>query len=45
MELGEDVEAAERQLLRWRYHPTLAREAASWAAEQHRSAVGATGAG
>ena len=31
LELGEDVEAAERQLLRWRYHPALAREAAVWA--------------
>jgi hypothetical protein len=39
--LGEDMEAAERQLLRWRYHPTLAREAAAWAAEQHRNAVAA----
>ena len=27
LELGEDVEEAERQLLRWRYHPALAREA------------------
>ena len=31
LELGEDVEEAERQLLRWRYHPALAREAATWA--------------
>jgi hypothetical protein len=45
LELGEDMEAAERQLLRWRYHPTLAREAAGWAAEQQRSAVAAAGAG
>jgi hypothetical protein len=45
LELGEDVEAAERQLLRWRYHPALAREAAAWAAEQHRSAARAAEAG
>jgi hypothetical protein len=30
-ELGEDAESVERQLLRWRYHPALAREAAAWA--------------
>jgi hypothetical protein len=45
LELGEDVEATERQLLRWRYHPTLAREAAAWAEEQRRSAVTAFEAG
>ena len=28
VELGEDVEATERQLHRWRFHPALAREAA-----------------
>ena len=33
LELGEDVEEAERQLLRWRYHPALAHEATIWAAE------------
>lgn len=31
VELGEDPEAVERQLLRWRYHPRLAQEAAQWA--------------
>jgi hypothetical protein len=41
LELGEDREAAERQLLRWRYHPALAREAAAWAGEQHRTALAA----
>ena len=38
LELGEDVEEAERQLLRWRYHPALAREAVGWALAAHRSA-------
>jgi hypothetical protein len=37
--LGEDFEAIERQLLRWRYNPLLARESASWACQQHRSAL------
>jgi hypothetical protein len=41
LELGEDVEEAERQLLRWRYHPTLARDAVCWAVEAHRSAAAA----
>jgi hypothetical protein len=41
LELGEDMEAAERQLLRWRYHPALAREAVSWAVAAHRSAAAA----
>lgn len=35
LELGEDAEAVERQLLRWRYHPALARESLSWALERH----------
>jgi hypothetical protein len=39
LELGEDAEGAERQLLRWRYHPALAREAAGWADERHRTAT------
>jgi hypothetical protein len=43
LELGEDLEAAERQLLRWRYHPALAREAAAWAWARHRSALEAAG--
>jgi hypothetical protein len=45
VELGEDVESAERQLLRWRYHPGLARDAAAWAWDRHRAALAATGGG
>jgi hypothetical protein len=36
LELGENPEEVERQLLRWRYHPALARESTSWAADCHR---------
>jgi hypothetical protein len=39
VELGEDLESTERHLLRWRYHPALARDAASWAWARHRSAL------
>jgi hypothetical protein len=42
VELGEDVEATERQLLRWRFHPALAREATRWAWEHHASALAAS---
>ena len=45
LELGEGAEEAERQLLRWRYHPALAREAADWAVERHRCAEAAAHAG
>ncbi|MHB1534891.1 MAG: hypothetical protein ACYC1D_09855 [Acidimicrobiales bacterium] len=45
LELGEDPEEAERQLLRWRYHPAMAREAAAWAWERHRAALDAAQAG
>ena len=38
LELGEDMETAERQLLRWRYHPALARESAAWAWDRHSRA-------
>lgn len=38
LELGEDLETAERQLLKWRYHPALARESAAWAWDRHRRA-------
>ncbi len=31
VDLGEDREATERQLRRWRFHPTLAGDAAEWA--------------
>ena len=39
LELGEDLEATERQLLRWRFHPSLAREGAAWAWDRHRAAL------
>ena len=38
LELGEDVEATERQLQRWRFAPTLSREATAWALDRHRGA-------
>jgi hypothetical protein len=41
LELGEDLEAVERQLLRWRYHPALARESAAWAWDRHCKAKAA----
>lgn len=41
LELGEDLEAAERQLLNWRYHPALARESAAWAWDRYRRALAA----
>ncbi len=31
LDLGEDVEAAERQLHRWRFHPAVAHDAMRWA--------------
>lgn len=37
-ELGEDVDATERQLLRWRFPPVLCRASADWAANHHRQA-------
>lgn len=39
LELGEDPEEVERQLLRWRYHPALARESLCWAVDRHRQAM------
>jgi hypothetical protein len=42
VELGEDVEETERQLLRWRYHPALARDAATWAWSQRTEAADAS---
>jgi hypothetical protein len=41
VELGEDLEATERQLLRWRFHPSLCQEAAAWAWERHARALAA----
>jgi len=38
IELGEDAEATERQLTRWKFHPVLCREAAAWALDRHRQA-------
>lgn len=43
LELGEDVEGAERQLLRWRFAPALAREATVWAGQRHQGAPSACG--
>lgn len=37
LELGEDREAAEHQLIRWKFHPALSRESAAWAWERHRA--------
>lgn len=37
IELGEDREATERQLHRWRFHPALASEATAWALTRHTS--------
>jgi hypothetical protein len=44
LELGEHPEEVERQLMRWRYHPALAREAMCWAVDRHREAGAAAGA-
>lgn len=41
LELGEDVETTERTLGKWRYHPTMAREATAWALARHRRALAA----
>ena len=37
-ELGEGVEAAESQLLRWRFPPAVARDATAWAWRRHAEA-------
>jgi hypothetical protein len=39
--LGEDLEATERQLIRWRYHPSICREAALWGWREHARAAAA----
>lgn len=44
LELGEDGEATERQLHRWKVHPAVAREATAWALSRHRAAAKAAGA-
>lgn len=45
LELGEEREEVERQLLRWRYHPSLASESAEWASARHSFALSAADAG
>lgn len=46
LELGEDLDATEHQLHRWRFHPAVAYDSVQWAAtvHQHRLAAGATAA-
>ena len=39
LELGEDAEATERQLQRWRFHPAICHESTRWAQEEHRRAL------
>lgn len=39
LELGEDPDEVERQLIRWRYHPAMARESLCWAVDRHRDAL------
>lgn len=38
LELGEDGEATERQLHRWRIHPAMAHDATAWAIARYRAA-------
>ncbi len=45
LELGEQPDEVERQLMRWRYHPALARESLCWAVDRHRQAVTMAAAG
>jgi hypothetical protein len=48
VELGEDGGSTERQLHRWRFHPALASDAATWALTAHAArteALAAAGAG
>ena len=42
--VGEDAEAAERQLHRWKFHPAMAHGAVRWAADRHRQAAAAAAA-
>ena len=44
LELGEDLEAAERQLHRWKFHPAMAHESAAWAWKRHNEALAAASA-
>ena len=38
LELGEDAESTERQLLRWRFHPSICHESTRWAQAQRAQA-------
>ncbi len=40
-ELGEDLPAIERQLVHWRFHPSLAGEVAAWSWGEHQRRQGA----
>lgn len=42
LDMGEDLEAVERQLLRWRFHPALAHQSATWAVENRQRAAADT---
>jgi hypothetical protein len=44
LEIGESLEAAERQLHRWKVHPAVAHEALRWATAQHSEAPQVTAA-
>lgn len=44
LELGETLEETERQLLRWRFHPSLCHESARWAWDRHTEARAAADA-
>jgi hypothetical protein len=41
-EMGEDQDSIERQLHRWRFHPAIAYESASWAWSRHHHPAGST---
>jgi hypothetical protein len=43
IELGDELEAAERRLLELRYHPALAHDAAEWAWQRHQAALASAG--
>ena len=45
LELGEDAEAAERQLHRWRFHPAVAHDAVRWALDRRAADVRAEARG
>jgi hypothetical protein len=43
IEMGDELEVAERRLLELRYHPALAHDAAGWAWARHRAALASAG--